>query len=456
VHGLTRVLRERSGRFEDAVSALSGLRSPVVAWGLDRAELREKRHIGQGSSSTCGIVGTIGIVYSEACRRPRGFETIDLYESPQVFTDGDPFPGPQEHKFSGRELSVIPAPQEISLQKQIARATPAWHVPFVPRRGLLNGHLQTIVGNYLPRPAFRVVSTPETVEVDPIDGSRVLCQCSWQPDDVRAARLTVILVHGLEGSSDSQYIQGLAARAWLAGFNVIRMNMRNCGDTDSLSPTLYHSGLSGDVGRVIDHFTGLHGLRRVALVGYSMGGNLVLKLAGEWGMRSPLFAVAAVCPAVDLAAGSDALHEPVNRGYEWHFLRRLMRRFRRKAALYPAIYDVRGAGTIRSLRDFDDKIVARYCGFRDADDYYYRAAGARVVDRIAVPTLILRALDDPFIRIVPDTRAAILANSNISFVETPHGGHCAYLSSDPGNEIHWAEATVMRYLMNLDSENHGS
>jgi len=98
---------------------------------------------------------------------------------------------------------------------------------------------------------------------------------------VRASRLTAVLVHGLEGSSDSRYIQGIAARAWDAGCNVVRMNMRNCGDTDKLTPTLYHSGLSGDVGEVVRHFTALHGLRQVALVGYSMGGNLVLKLAGS-------------------------------------------------------------------------------------------------------------------------------------------------------------------------------
>jgi predicted alpha/beta-fold hydrolase len=268
--------------------------------------------------------------------------------------------------------------------------------------------------------------------------------------------LTIVLVHGLEGSSDSQYIQGLAARAWDAGCNVIRMNMRNCGDTDHLTPTLYHSGLSGDVGAVVEHFTKIHDLKRVALVGYSMGGNLVLKLAGEWGKRSPLCAVAAVCPAIDLAAGSDALHEPVNRGYEWHFLRNLMRRYRRKAALYPDIYDTSGMGPIRSVRQFDDKIVARYCGFRNADDYYFRAAGARVIDRVAVPTLILHALDDPFIRLLPETRAAIQTNSNIALVETRHGGHCAYLCGERGNEIHWAEATVTRYLLHVAGERCGS
>jgi len=319
--------------------------------------------------------------------------------------------------------------------------------PFEPRRGLTNGHLQTIFGNYLPRPRFLCASVAETVEVDPGDGSRVMCFCDWQPEPARASRLTVILVHGLEGSSESRYIKGIAARAWAAGCNVVRMNMRNCGDTDELTPTLYHSGLSADVGAVMRHYAGQFGLERVALVGYSMGGNLVLKLAGEWGSAPPLCAVATVCPAIDLAAGSDALHEPVNRMYEWHFLRGLMRRFRRKVALFPHIYGAGGMGRIRSLRQFDDKIVARYCGFRDADDYYYRAASARVVDKIVVPSLIIRAEDDPFVRMLPETRAALLANPNILLVETRHGGHCAYLSRDQGDDIHWAEANLVRYLM---------
>ena len=319
--------------------------------------------------------------------------------------------------------------------------------PFEPRRGLSNGHLQTIVGNYLPRPPFRSTARPETVEVDAVDRSRVVCYCDWQPLAVRPDRLTVILVHGLEGSSQSQYIRGLAARALSAGCNVIRMNMRNCGDTDELTPTLYHSGLSSDVGAVMRHYSGQFGLERVALIGYSMGGNLVLKLAGEWGSAAPLCAVATVCPAIDLAAGSDALHEPVNRLYERHFLRGLMRRYGRKAALFPQIFEMKAASSIRSLRQFDNTIVARYCGFRDADDYYYRAASARVVDKIAVPTLIIRAEDDPFVRLLPETRAALQGNPNVLLVETRHGGHCAYLSRDRGDDIHWAEASVIRYVM---------
>jgi hypothetical protein len=312
---------------------------------------------------------------------------------------------------------------------------------------LVNGHLQTIVGNFLPRGVFSLPFATDIVEVDPADGSRVLCHAHWQSGSDMHKRLTLVLVHGLEGSSESRYIQGLTARAWAAGCNIIRMNMRNCGGSDTLTPTLYHSALSGDVGAVVDYYRNQFGLDSVAFVGYSMGGNLVLKLAGEWGLRPPLCAVATVCPAIDLAAGSDALHEPMNRMYEWHFLRRLMRRFHRKAKLFPGIYSTRGLGRIRSLRQFDDKIVARYCGFRDADDYYYRAASARVVDRITVPTLALMAMDDPFIRLTNETRISIRSNPHINLIETPHGGHCAYLCGHSGDDIHWAEATVIRFLI---------
>jgi uncharacterized protein len=341
---------------------------------------------------------------------------------------------------------VIPNKQENKSSSRKLDGVPKWLSAFEPRRWLSSGHAQTIVGNFLPRPSFDLPTTTETVEVDPSDGSSVLCHCHWHSELDRSERLTAVLVHGLEGSSDSRYMRGIAARAWTAGMNVIRMNMRNCGGSETLTPTLYHSGLSADVGAVVEHFARQFQLQRVALVGYSMGGNLVLKLAGEWGSGHPLVAVATVCPAIDLAAGADALHEPANRLYEAHFLRNLMRRFRRKAALFPEIYQTTGIGPIRSIRDFDDKIVARYCGFRDASDYYYRAASARVIDHIAVPTLILCAQDDPFIRLYPETRTRLLANPHITFVETRHGGHCAFLSGDAGDEIHWAESAVVRYL----------
>jgi predicted alpha/beta-fold hydrolase len=335
-----------------------------------------------------------------------------------------------------------------------------WFTAFEPLPPLHGGHVQTLVGNYWLRPPFRVPFEPEAVEVDPADGSRVLCHCHWQREQVRSERLTILLVHGLEGSSDSRYIQGITARAWDAGCNVIRMNMRNCGGTDTWTPTLYHSGLSADVLTVLSHFADRQGLKRVAMAGYSMGGNLVLKLAGELGGNGPewLRAAVGVSPAVDLAASADALGEPANRMYEWNFLKNLKRRFRRKVSLFPEIYSVQDLLTIRSVREFDDRITARYSGFAGADDYYFRAASARVVSQIAIPTLVLHALDDPFIRLTPETRSALMQNPAIELVETEHGGHCAFLAKTPkvpgedaGREgskaRHWAEATLVRFLL---------
>src|SRR5207237_5060180 len=134
-----------------------------------------------------------------------------------------------------------------------------------------------------------------------------------------------------------------------------------------------------------------------------------------------------VCPAMDLAASADALHEPQNRLYEYYFLVQLFRRIRIKAKLFPGKFDLSRLRGVSSLRQFDDRITAYYCGFTGADDYYARAAAANVVDRIAVPTLILHATNDPFIRLRPETRERTLRNPNITFSESADGSHCAFL-----------------------------
>ncbi len=327
---------------------------------------------------------------------------------------------------------------------------------FHPRRFLRNAHLQTVAGNYLPR--INGLPSPEAqlVEVAPASesqiASQVLCHCHWQPEEVRASRPTAIIVHGLEGSSNSQYVVGNANKIWRAGGNIIRMNMRNCGDTDTLTPTLYHSGLSNDVLAVMNFFVAKYGLQSMSLIGYSMGGNLVLKLAGELGAAAPsvLRSVIGVSPVVDLGPSADALHLPQNRMYEMKFLRALLRRFRRKAALFPRVYDPTRARKIRSLRDFDEHINAVYAGFTGADDYYHRAAAARVLDRITVPTLILHSADDPFIRLTAESHAMIAANPHITLIETRNGGHCAFLDQPDkarAYDGYWAEHTLLRFLL---------
>jgi len=320
-------------------------------------------------------------------------------------------------------------------------------VDFRPRRFLAGGHFQTIASFVLPRRFAVAKSEERLVEGEP--GISVLCHCHWQTD--RRQALTGIVVHGLEGSSESKYMLGIAEKGMAAGMNIIRMNQRTCGGTDSLAPTLYHSGRSADVAAVAQHLMENDHTSHFALCGFSMGGNRVLKTAGEWGTGGPpeLCAVAVVCPSLDLAASADALHSPMNYLYEQYFLWKLKARMKAKAKCFPGRYDLSRLRGLGSLRDFDDKITAFYCGFEGASDYYSRSAAANVVDRIAVPTYILYAKNDPFIRILPETRSKIVANPNITFVEPKDGGHCSFVAERDGYDGHFAERAVVEFLRSV-------
>jgi predicted alpha/beta-fold hydrolase len=348
--------------------------------------------------------------------------------------------------------------------KVLVMAPGRWtgRAPFRARRWLAGGHVQTIASFLLPRRIHLPAADERLVEVAP--GIKIRCWCYWQGTDKaaetergakkdRTQPLTLIVVHGLEGSSDSQYMQGVARDGLAAGMNVVLMNQRNCGGMDHFAPTLYNSSLSGDVAAVARNVIENDGVSRFALIGFSMGGNLVLKLAGEWGRDGnapPQFrAVAAVCPAMDLAASADALHRPGNRIYEYYFLMQLFRRLRLKTRLFPGKFDVSRLHGISSLRMFDDRITAYYCGFAGAVDYYARAAAANVVDRIAVPALIIHSTNDPFIRITPETRRRIAANQNITYIETDDGGHCAFIgerNGDAADDGRWAEREVVEFV----------
>jgi uncharacterized protein len=331
--------------------------------------------------------------------------------------------------------------------KQTDKHVECEKLEFRPRRFLRGGHVQTIAAFFHRRKFALGTAERRLIEVEP--GVPVLCQCYWQPQ--RNAAMTIIVVHGLEGSSESHYMLGIADKGVAAGMNVVLMNQRTCGGTDSLAPTLYHSGRSGDVMAVAQNLMQQDGIPQFALCGYSMGGNLVLKTAGEWGSAGPkeFAGVAAVCPAVDLAASADALHAPANRLYEQYFILKLKARMRAKARCFPGKYDLSRMRGIKSLRDFDDKVTAFYCGFSWAADYYARAAAANVVDRIAVPALILYAKNDPFIRILPETRAKIAANPNIRFVETEDGGHCSYIGERDGYDGNFAERAAVEFVQTV-------
>lgn len=317
---------------------------------------------------------------------------------------------------------------------------------FIPRRWLRGGHVQTWAGNFMKRPSLLPPPVERLFRTEP--EVQVMCHCHWQPEPRTKSAPTVLIVHGLEGSSDSGYVLGTGGKAWQRGWNVVRMNIRNCGGTERLTPTLYNSGLSGDVRAVAMALIEQDCLERIALVGFSMGGNQVLKCLGEWGSGAPaqVKAGATVSPACDLALSADAVHRPSNRMYEWWFLRGLHSRLKRKAELFPGRYDTALLKKSWSIRSFDEHVTARYMGFAGADDYYAKASASLVVDRIAVPTLVVHADDDPFVEISAETQAKLDANPNITNLRTAHGGHCAFLAEPDGYDGRWAEKTVVEFL----------
>jgi len=275
--------------------------------------------------------------------------------------------------------------------------------------------------------------------------SQVLAHCHWQSEPGRHP--TLVLLHGLEGSANSSYMLGTAEKAYAAGFNAIRLNQRNCGGSEHLTPTLYNSGMSGDCRAVVLELMDRDGLPEVFVAGYSMGGNLVLKMAGEFGSAPPrqLRGAVGVAPAVDLAASADAIGEPRNFIYQWHFVRSLIERYRYKARLFPERYGLNGLARVRTVREFDDAITAPAFGFRDADDYYYRSSALRVIGQICVPTLIIAARDDTFVPFQIFLDPALASNPNITLLAPQHGGHCTFLSRAAGDERFWAEARIVEF-----------
>ncbi len=313
---------------------------------------------------------------------------------------------------------------------------------------LKNGHVMTVAAAFVPR---RFEIPPAEARLFQVDAeSRLLGHCHWQPGK-RKDTPALVIVHGLEGSSDSNYMHGVAEKAFHRGFHVVRMNQRNCGGTEGLTPTLYNSGMSGDYRTVFEELSGGDGFEQIFLAGYSMGGNLVTKMAGEFGAAVPkaLRGVCGVCPALDLAACADALERPDNFFYQRHFVTGLMARFGRKQKTYPERYHRDGLERIRTVRQFDDVITAPQFGYRDAQDYYEHASAKRVAAQIRVPSLMITAQDDPFVPYASFLAAKICENPAIRFVASEHGGHCGFISKHSGAERFWAEQRIVEFCSSL-------
>lgn len=316
--------------------------------------------------------------------------------------------------------------------------------PFHPHPLLKNGHAMTVAAAYWPR-GFALPAAEERlfrVEED----SQLLALCHWQPGK-RLDAPVMVIVHGLEGSCESNYVRGVAEKAFRRGFHVVRANQRNCGGTERLTPTLYNSGMSDDYRAVLEELAQGDGFTQIFFAGYSMAGNLVTKMAGEYGEGAPraLRGVCAVCPAIDLAASADALEKRGNYFYQRHFVTNLMTRYARKAELFPQRYSRDGFAKIRTVRQFDDAITAPCFGYRDAQEYYEAASARKVVAHVRVPTLMIAAQDDPFVPYESFLAALVEENPAIRFVAPEHGGHCGFISRKSGAERFWAEQRIVDF-----------
>jgi len=312
--------------------------------------------------------------------------------------------------------------------------------PFVPF--FRNPHLLTIAGNYWRRDLDEQRFPVETKFYGTEPGVQVLVH-SQAPAGEPVAHL--ILVHGLEGSSSAGYARSLAQAALEAGCATHRFNMRSCGGTEHLSGrTLYHSGQTSDLLAVIRQ---LPPNAPIFLAGFSLGGNVVLKLAGELGASaSDLIAgVMATSTPIDLAACVRQLDKPSNVLYARRFLARLKERVRAKERLTPGLFDLAGLDLVRNIYDFDDRFTAQAFAFGSAANYYATQSSNQSLDRIRVPTLLVQAKDDPLIPFAVYDHPAFSTNPHLRLLAVERGGHLGFISKTKPR--FWLDQVLVHWVL---------
>ena len=316
-----------------------------------------------------------------------------------------------------------------------------------------NPHLATIAGNFWPRELDeqRFPVTERFFETEP--GVQVLVH-SQRPEG--ASKADLILVHGLEGSSQAGYARSLAQAALEAGFSVHRFNMRSCGGTEAVcGSTLYHSGQTGDLLAVIREITSdqaSNGNLPLFAIGFSLGGNVVLKLAGELGENAVgvITGIIAVSTPIDLAACVRTLKRRSNYIYANRFVNRLKARIRLKESLTPGSFSLEKLGGVRTVYEFDDTFTAPSFGFGTADRYYATQSSNQFLHQIRIPTLMVQAKDDPMIPFEVYEAAALERNPSIQLIAVDHGGHLGFVAKRKprfwldGVLVNWLEGTLAK------------
>lgn len=311
--------------------------------------------------------------------------------------------------------------------------------PFVPATGLANAHAQTIFANSA-RSTSGVHLTRERLETP--DGDFVdLDHLTGTPGAPR-----VLVLHGLEGSSRSSYVRELLRGVARRGWHATALNFRSCSGVPNRAARSYHSGETGDVLFVLEHLRA-RDPRPVLGVGFSLGGSVLLRLLIDGEADAPLAAAAAVSTPYDLSGCATALDGPGAFAwlYRTRFLRTLKEKSLRKARMHPGSVDVVRLQAAMKLRAFDDAVTAPLHGFVDAADYYRRCSAGPGLDRIARPTLLLSATDDPF---VPGVTLPPVDESSryLHWMRTEHGGHVGFVAGSPLRPRYWAERQVLRFF----------
>ncbi len=286
---------------------------------------------------------------------------------------------------------------------------------------------------------------------------KILAEASWQPG-CKPDYPALILLHGLEGSARSHYLIGISKKAFAAGFHTVRINTRNCGGTEDLTPTLYCAGLSQDVLAVVRQLKTL-GLSEIYACGVSLGANICLKFLGEQGSDASRYlrGAAFLSAPINLALGASRMEEPGNWIYQHYFVEKLIERMRRKTRLFPGIADMNRVERIRTIREFDDVVTAPHFGFGTAENYYRLASSAPLLKHIRVPTMIIQAKDDPLIPFEPFLTSGIEENPFLELLATEHGGHMGFMGVRPAcatdQDAYWAECRAVQFLSALAQRN---
>ena len=325
-----------------------------------------------------------------------------------------------------------------------------WCLPYEPL--FRSGNLQTVAARYWPQSLNERLYHAEQIWYKTDPETTVLGRLNSQRGDLQAPnRPTVLAVHGLTACDHAPYMILMARIALGAGFDVLRLNVRNCGGTEHLCRTGYHSGLTSDLREVVTALAP----RPVHIVGFSMGGNITLKLAGEWGGSPPphVRAVCAISPPVQLEMCSRQIGQPRNFVYERRFLRQLRATLRRKRKAMPELFAGEDLPDPKSIWEFDDVVTAPAFGFRDASDYYAQCSAARFLTRIRIPSLVLQAQDDPLVPFdsfnLPDWEE----NPWLRLLSPRHGGHVAFLAK--GGRRFWAQEQAVRFFAAMQMQEPG-